>query len=71
MPGKSIFDAQIRDGILERASRLTPQSKAKFGKLNVNQMVVHCTGGIGMFIGELKVAPKWAAFAQSGAALLR
>ena len=26
--------------------------------MNVNQMVVHCTGGIGMLIGELKTAPK-------------
>jgi hypothetical protein len=55
---KSIFQTAVREELQERANRLTPQSKPTFGKMNVNQMVVHCTGGIGMLIGELKVAPK-------------
>jgi hypothetical protein len=58
LASKSIFDAPVREELLERATRLTPQSKPAFGKMNVNQMVVHCTSGIGMMIGELKVAPK-------------
>ncbi len=55
---KSIFQPAVREELLERARQLNPQAKPTFGKMNVNQMVVHCTGGIGMLIGELKVAPK-------------
>ena len=55
---KSIFQAAVREELQARALRLTPQSKPNFGKMNVNQMVVHCTSGIGMMIGELKVAQK-------------
>ena len=58
MASKSIFDEPVRDELLGRVTNLTPQSQAKFGKMNVNQMVVHCTGGIRMLIGELKVAPR-------------
>jgi hypothetical protein len=36
---KSIFDAAVREELMGRASKLSPQSKPKFGKLNVNQMV--------------------------------
>jgi len=55
---KSIFDAAARDELVRRASRLEPGLKPRFGRLNVNQMVVHCTGGIQMMIGELNVAPR-------------
>ena len=55
---KSIFNAEARTQLHDRIARLTPDSKPAFGKMNVNQMVVHCTGGIDMFIGRLKVAPK-------------
>ena len=58
MATKSIFDEPVREELLGRASNLTPQCRATFGKMNVNQMVVHCTSGIRMLIGELKVAPK-------------
>jgi hypothetical protein len=55
---KSIFQKPVREELELRAGRLTPENKPKFGKMNVNQMVVHCTSGIQMLIGELKVAPK-------------
>lgn len=54
----NFFDPPVRKQIVERVSRLTPLSQSTFGKMNVNQMVVHCTCGIQMMIGELKVAPK-------------
>ena len=52
LASKSIFDEAVREELLARASHLTPQNKPTFGKMNVNQMVVHCTGGIGMMIGK-------------------
>ncbi len=57
---KSIFDPAVRDELSPpREPRVWSHGfKPRFGKLNVNQMVVHCTCGIQMMIGELKVAPK-------------
>ena len=55
---KSIFEPAVEKGLLERITLLKPDSSPSFGKMNVNQMVVHCTGGIQMLIGELQVAPK-------------
>jgi hypothetical protein len=39
-------------------ARLKADSRPGFGKMNVNQMVVHCTGAIDMFIGRLQVTPR-------------
>jgi Protein of unknown function (DUF1569) len=54
----NFFDPSVRQRLLERVSQLTPASQPKFGKMNVNQMVVHCAGGVEMMMGELQVAPK-------------
>ena len=54
----SIFDSATRAGILDRLDRLPADRRPGWGKMNVNQMVVHCTGGIRMLIGEMEVAPK-------------
>jgi len=54
---KSIFDASTRAEFRDRFARLTPDRKPGFGRMNVNQMVVHCAGAIDMFVGRLKVAP--------------
>ena len=55
---KSIFDAGTSRELIARLERLTPDRKPLWGKMNVNQMVVHCTSAIEMMIGEFKVAPK-------------
>jgi hypothetical protein len=55
---KSIFEPAVQYELVERIGRLKPDSRPSFGKMNVNQMVVHCTGGIQMLIGEMPVAPK-------------
>lgn len=54
----SIFSPEDRRLLLTRFARLTPQTAPKWGKMNVNQMVVHCRRAIEMMTGELKVAPK-------------
>jgi hypothetical protein len=55
---KSIFEPGISGELIARLNRLTPDRKPLWGKMNVNQMVVHCTRGFEMMIGELKVSPK-------------
>jgi hypothetical protein len=42
MTVKSIFDAGAKEEILQRLEKLTPASKAQWGKMNVSQMFAHC-----------------------------
>ena len=39
---KTIFDKRVRDGLIERTNQLDSESKALWGKMNVNQMTKHC-----------------------------
>lgn len=40
---KSIFDKATSEEIIERINKLTADSKAKWGKMNVAQMLAHCS----------------------------
>jgi N-acetyl-anhydromuramyl-L-alanine amidase AmpD len=42
MPLPNIFTQEVGDQIIERIQKLTPQSEAKWGKMNVAQMLAHC-----------------------------
>jgi hypothetical protein len=39
---KTIFDKRIRAELIERTNQLDSESKALWGKMNVNQMTKHC-----------------------------
>ena len=52
---KSIFDAQAQTEIFERINKLTPQSQALWGKMNVAQMLKHCTQNIKLATKELSL----------------
>jgi hypothetical protein len=52
----SIFNEQKRGAIIARINKLTPESKAAWGKMNVGGMLCHCADGIKMSIGEVAVA---------------
>lgn len=39
---KSIFEEESYNEILNRLNHITPDSKAKWGKMNVTQMLTHC-----------------------------
>ncbi|HSK74712.1 MAG TPA: hypothetical protein VK892_23630 [Pyrinomonadaceae bacterium] len=54
----SLFDEQKREKIIFRINQLTPESKALWGKMNVNQMLCHCADGLKMATGEREVADK-------------
>ena len=40
---KTIFNKETRDKLIERISRLNESSAAEFGKMNIYQMLKHCT----------------------------
>jgi hypothetical protein len=51
---KSIFNSADSQEIIDRINRLTPESKGQWGKMNITQMLYHCTRPLLSATGELK-----------------
>ncbi len=51
MEVKNLFDLSIKQGIIDRINKLTPESKAQWGKMNVSQMLAHVQKPIGIAYG--------------------
>jgi Protein of unknown function (DUF1569) len=51
---KSIFDAKTRDELGDRINSLSENSAPKWGKMNVSQMMKHCTQWDEMALGKKK-----------------
>lgn len=49
---KTIFDKQTRDELIVRISKLNENSTAQWGKMNVYQMLKHCTLYEEMLLGK-------------------
>ena len=49
----SLFNADDNDAIIERINKLSSSSPAKWGKMNVAQMLVHCQQPLKVATGEL------------------
>lgn len=52
---KSIFDPAHHQEIINRINKLTPDTQALWGKMNVSQMLYHCARPLQAATGELKV----------------
>jgi Protein of unknown function (DUF1569) len=52
---KNIVNAQDLAGILERVDNLSPQSKALWGQMTVNQALAHMTDQFRMMYGEIQI----------------
>jgi hypothetical protein len=51
---KTIFDKQTRDELIARISNLNENSTAQWGKMNIYQMLKHCTLYEEMLLGKKK-----------------
>src|SRR5436190_21544023 len=51
MEVKNLFDPIAKQDIIERINKLTPESKALWGKMNVSQMLAHLQMPIGIAFG--------------------
>ena len=51
---ESIFDKTARDKLVKRINSLNENSKAQWGKMNVSQMMQHCTKWEEMALGKKK-----------------
>ena len=51
---KTIFDKTTRDELINRINTLTENSTAQWGKMNIYQMLKHCTLWEEMILGRVK-----------------
>lgn len=51
---KSIFDPTIKEALIQRINALNENSTAQWGKMNVSQMMKHCTQWDEMALGKKK-----------------
>ncbi|MEI9957583.1 MAG: DUF1569 domain-containing protein [Ferruginibacter sp.] len=49
---KNLFDTTAKQEIIARINKLTPQSKALWGKMNIEQMLAHCQMPLGVATGK-------------------
>jgi hypothetical protein len=54
----TFWDPATREALCDRVTRLTPDSRAQWGKFTVAQMLAHLNDAMRMAAGELPVAPK-------------
>ncbi len=52
---KSVFDPNVREELINRVNALDLQSSAHWGKMDVFQMMKHCTLHEDMVLGKLKI----------------
>lgn len=52
---KNLFDTAVKQEIIERVNKLTPQSEPLWGKMNVAQMLAHCQMPLGVATGKHKL----------------
>jgi hypothetical protein len=55
MEVKNLFDPAVKHDIVIRINKLTPESKALWGKMNVSQMLAHLQVPIGIADGTQKL----------------
>lgn len=56
---KNLFDPAVKQEIVDRINKLTPQSQGQWGKMNVAQMLAHVQMPIGVALGTHKIKGNW------------
>lgn len=49
---KSLFEKEAQNEVLQRLEKLSPQSQAQWGKMNVAQMFAHCSATLEVATGK-------------------
>lgn len=52
---KNLFDPAVKQDIIGRINKLTPQSQRQWGKMDVAQMMAHCQMPLGVAVGNHKL----------------
>ncbi len=61
----NLFNQNKREEIIARLNRLTPESKALWGKMSVGEMLCHCLDGSKMALGAIPPTDKSNFFTRS------
>ena len=56
---KNLFEAEVKQEILDRINKLTPQSPAQWGKMNVAQMLAHLQEPMAIALDGKTVKANW------------
>ena len=57
---KSIFEQSAKNELKDRLENLSENANANWGKMNVEQMLVHCSKPIELALGDIEVEkPNW------------
>ena len=59
MEVRNLFEPAVKQEIVDRINKLTPESKAGWGKMNVGQMLAHLQMPIGVVLGKHKIVPNF------------
>jgi hypothetical protein len=52
---KNLFDPAVKQEIITRINKLSPQSQRQWGKMDVAQMLAHCQAPLGVAVGRHKL----------------
>lgn len=52
MEVKNLYDPAVKQELISRINKLTPESKPLWGKMNVSQMLAHCQKPLGVATGS-------------------
>ena len=55
MEVKNLFDTTVKQEIIDRINKLTPQSQRQWGKMDAGQMLAHCQMPLGVAVGKHKL----------------
>lgn len=55
MEVKNLFDAAVKQDIIDRINKLTPDAQRHWGKMDVAQMLAHCQMPLGVAVGKHKL----------------
>ncbi len=62
MEVKNLFDTEVKEEIIQRIKKLTPESNALWGKMNVSQMLAHVQVPIAVSEGRQKLSRSFIGF---------
>ncbi len=51
---KNLLQPEVKEEIISRISKLTPQTQRQWGKMNVNQMLYHTSAGLKIAYGAFQ-----------------
>lgn len=55
---KTLFDRELREGLLARLQHVTAETRPRWGKMNAEQMLAHLVEAMRMGLGEFTPRPK-------------